>query len=1210
MMFKTIYTFELKRFFRSFEVYVYSAIFFLFAFFLMADSLGYFDALSSTTTSNQFANSPLAINSAINGLSTFIYFLLPGIIGTVIYRDYRYNVHPVMYSYPFEKPAYFFGKFLSGFTISIIITLFIGIGIYLATILPFANPDLLGPQRFDAYWQAYLYFVLPNMFFYGVIVFVVVTITRNASVGFLTVLILIIGQSVVQSYASDAENRAIAAYLDPFGYEALSYYTQYWTVYERNNLALPFEGYIIYNRLLWLGISLLILGLIYRAFSFSQNGITLFKSKKSERFTKENFSAILRVNLPEVTLDFSAKTTLNNILHFTGFELRYILKNWLFIVIFFVAVLFLFLVFFTLGVIFGTKTLPLTSTLLSGANVVNLFINALTFLFAGLLIHRGTISRMNLLVDSTPTSNFALVAPKFLALILMQAAVLFSVIIAGVGYQAINGFTDFELDKYFFHLYGIVWINLIIWACLALFVQSWVRNYLIGFFILLATSIVLTFLPSMGVEQIIFLFNEDPGYAYSNLDGYGATLPPYFLYKVYWLLLGSVLLLIGFGLYRRGISSNAKERLQNFKRTFTKPIAVACSLLFFSFIGLGGKIYYENNIREKRKTALEFEKEAVLWEKKYKKYENTQQPRIVEVNVNLEIYPETRDFVAKGKYYLKNKSGQPIDTLIINYQKGTTYTSAEKWQKISIDTVLNFDILKLEKALAPGDSLLFEFTMKNKPNTLFNSDSPILYNGTFINNGMFPSFGYNDGGEITDNDLRKKYNLPPKDRMPSPYDMKARQNTYISSDSDWIRFQATIGTAGDQIAIAPGYLQKQWKEKGRNYFHYKMDQKMLNFYAFNSGRYEVLRDKWNNVNIEIYYHKDHTYNLDRMVKGIKKGLDYYSANFSPYQHKQVRIIEFPETSGGFAQSFANTIPFSEGLGFVADVDDTDENAVDYPFAITAHEVAHQWWAHQVIGANVQGATVLSESLSEYSSLKVLEHQYGKGQMRKFLKEALDSYLQGRAFESKKEQPLMFNENQQYIHYNKGSLVLYALSDYIGEAKFNAALKSFIQKKAYQEAPYTTAVEFVEEIDSITPDSLKYLINDMFREITTYSNSLENAKVEDLKNGKYRVTINFSVTKQYADGNGKERFTNKAGKSITGTVRGKKVTSAPLADYIELGIFGKDKTQKEKALYLKKVKVDKISNTVSIIVNEKPTEVGIDPYNKLIDVNSTDNRKGL
>src|SRR5690625_5353616 len=168
------------------------------------------------------------------------------------------------------------------------------------------------------------------------------------------------------------------------------------------------------------------------------------------------------------------------------------------------------------------------------------------------------------------------------------------------------------------------------------------------------------------------------------------------------------------------------------------------------------------------------------------------------------------------------------------------------------------------------------------------------------------------------------------------------------------------------------------------------DQKILNFFAYNSGTYEVERDTWEDIDIEIYYNKKHQYNEDRMVNDLKKSFDYFTKEFGPYQFKQARIIEFPNTHGSFAQSFANTIPFSESIGFIADVDDEDEDGVDYPFAITSHELAHQWWAHQVIGANVKGATMLSESLSEYSSLKVLEHEYGQGQMRKFLKESLRS----------------------------------------------------------------------------------------------------------------------------------------------------------------------------------------------------------------------------
>src|SRR3546814_4109532 len=102
--------------------------------------------------------------------------------------------------------------------------------------------------------------------------------------------------------------------------------------------------------------------------------------------------------------------------------------------------------------------------------------------------------------------------------------------------------------------------------------------------------------------------------------------------------------------------------------------------------------------------------------------------------------------------------------------------------------------------------------------------------------------------------------------------------------------------------------------------------------------------------------------------------------------------------------------------------------IDYVFYVTAHEVAHQWWAHQVVGANVQGATMLSESLAQYSALMVMEHEYGPRKMRKFLRHELDTYLMSRATERVRELPLALNENQQYIHYNKGSVVFYALRD--------------------------------------------------------------------------------------------------------------------------------------------------------------------------------------
>ncbi len=215
------------------------------------------------------------------------------------------------------------------------------------------------------------------------------------------------------------------------------------------------------------------------------------------------------------------------------------------------------------------------------------------------------------------------------------------------------------------------------------------------------------------------------------------------------------------------------------------------------------------------------------------------------------------------------------------------------------DTIQNFDIYQLKTPLQPGDSLELTFTVHNKANTFLRSHSPVIANGTFINNGIYPSFGYSSSGELTDDKTRKKFDLPKNELRPHPSDSTALGNTYISHDSDWIDFEATVSTSEDQIAIAPGYLQKEWVKDGRRYFHYKMDSKILNFYAFNSAKYEVKKDKWNDVNLEIYYQKGHEYNLDRMFKGVKASLDYNSKNFSPYQHKQVRIVEFPRTGGEF-----------------------------------------------------------------------------------------------------------------------------------------------------------------------------------------------------------------------------------------------------------------------------------------------------------------------
>ena len=1208
-MFLNIFKNEIRYWLDRPAFYVYSLIFLFIAVMTSGSAAGLFDSVTVTVGSSRIVNSPFALSGLFAGLSTLVVFLYPSIIGVSVYRDFKSEMHTILYSYPFTKLEYLLAKFFSGIFIVHIIVLLIALGIGLGFNLPGTNPDLLTEFDIKPYFDAYIIYILPNMLFTGAIVFGIVTFTRNISAGFIFVIIILILQGFLVSFGQEQENRLVAALLDPFGDMALDYYTRYWTVAEQNELYIPIKGVFIYNRLIWLSVGLAIFISIYRLFTFSQNAFTFsFRKKSSVRFIKSNFGGITKINLPKIQLSFSNKTKFNLLWRLSNIDFVYIIKSWPFISIVIVGLLLNLVGLFELGNIFGTATLPRTWRMLEAGAPFTLAINICTFLYAGLLIHRSRISNVNQLIDTTPTPNWILLGSKFLAIVKMQLVLLSLIMITGIIFQIYKGYYDFQIGLYFYELIVLNLIYYVIWALLSFFVQTLIPNPYLGLFVMIVLLIGIPLTSVAGIEQSIFKYNQGPGFSYSDMNGYGAGLENYFVYKIYWLSLGIVFYILTILFYNRGISTGIKEKFKIAKSRFNGKNPFFLSLFTLLFISIGGYIYYVNNIINVRKSAKEREIETVEWEKKYKKFESYSQPRIVSVNVNVDLFPKSRNVSASGKYVMVNKTKDVIDSIFLNHNRGiSTFLFSKENSLVLEDTIYHFDIYKLKEPLIPGDSLNLNFTVKNQPNTFLRNNSPVIYNGTFVNNfTLFPSLGYS-GGELRDDKTREKYGLPPNKLKPHPSDSTALGNTYISNDSDWIDFEAVVSTSKDQIAIAPGYLQKEWIEEDRRYFHYKMDSKILNFYAFNSADYQVARDKWNDVNLEIYHHKGHEYNLDRMMKGMKAALEYCSENFSPYQHKQARIIEFPRTSGTFAQSFPNTIPFSETFGFIADVDDSDEGGNDFAFVVTAHEIAHQWWAHQVIGADVLGATMLSESLSEYVALKVIEQVNGKNKMRKFLKRSLDTYLTQRTFETKRENALMYNDGQGYIHYQKGSLIFYALSDYIGEKVLNQTLSKYVDKVAFQSPPYTTSIELVDDLREVIPDSLNYVIKDMFETITLYENRILKAESKELESGKYQVDLEFRVSKYRNDEKGKMFYGNEERDSIfykSDDMR-KPEYSVYLEDYIDVGVFGDDDNNE---LYLKKHKITSINNKLSIILDEKPVEVGIDPYNKLIDTNSDDNRK--
>jgi ABC-2 type transport system permease protein len=1216
-MFSTIFLHELRYWLKRPSFYIYLTIFFIASIGIASGIAGFFNNLDATSSLPKLVNSPIGIYNIYNTLTVLIFFLLPSIIGVTIYRDFKSGMHELLYSYPFTKANYLFAKFFSGVTIVTSIVFIIGIGIVIGFNLPGIDPDLVGAFNFMTYLKTYLVYLLPNILLYGAIVFAVVSYTRNITAGFIAFIVLLILQIIMATLLTNPNYESFAALLNPTGASAVDYYTKYWTVAEQNNLDLPFKGFIIYNRLLWLMVTTLVFGISYRFFSFSQQPVPFsFRRKlKGMRSTKSNFGSLTKVELSEVNLNFSFLHNLRTTWKLSNIDFKYITKSIPFIAILTVGVVLLILDYIGSGSFRGTFRYPVTWKMLEYSEGYTLAIMICTFLYAGMLNQRSKIVNINLLVDATPVPNWTLLVSKLLALLKMQLVFLFALMIVGISYQTYKGYTHFELLHYVFDLFVLNFSYFMLWAFLALFVQTLVRNPFIGLFLLIISFLILsTPLTSIiGIEQTIFKYASGSWYRYSDMNGYGDYLSRYFIYRVYWLLAGMLLLIITGLFLVRGLPHSFRQRVSIAKFRFKRKTRIGFGLLLIGFLSMGSRIYYENNTLNTTGSEIEQFEHNVQWEKRYQKYQAYKQPRIVSVNVNFNIFPKTLNFDLVGTYTLVNKSEVAIDSVFLKYKD---YPSTFKFNRphtlVSKDTEHRFDIYQLKESLQPGDSLELRFTIKNKPNTMLHGNPLVLGNGTYISKSkLLPTIGYHHSS-IKDSTIRRQKELTPIDIMRHPSDTTALVNNMISNDADWIDFEAILSTSKDQIAIAPGYLQNEWLEGERRYFHYKMDSKILNIYSFNSGRYEIKKDTWNGVNLEIYYHKDHAYNLDRMMAGMKASLAYNSTNFGPYQYKQVRIIEYPATIAGGASAFANTIPFSESHGFIADVVDTEEGGIDYPFAVTVHEVAHQWWAHQVMGAYVLGARVLTESISDYVRLKTLEQRYGKSEMRQFLKYALDHYLSERGDEISGESPLMYNTGQHYINYSKGAIVFYALSDYIGEENLNKALRNFLEQHQFKGPPYATSIDLLEHIKKVTPDELKYIIKDMFETITLYENKMVAVKSTKLENGKYQVDLEFMVSKYRVDQKGNKIYSDVSNGNIEAGV-GKTELSLPLADYIDIGIFSKTEVsgkKKEKEVYLRKHKITSIHNKIIIIVDQKPTEVGVDPYVKLIDVDSVDNRMSV
>lgn len=1167
--------FELRFWFRQPLLWVFLVLAFAFA-----CALAVFESGGVGSPGMVHVNSPRHVFELYANLAFLWLPMVTAFVNATAIRDFAHRTSDIVFSTVVTRRQYLLGRFLGSTLVALIPTMGISAGLVAGSWIPYGDAIRFGPNNWVVHVQAFLWFAVSSIAFQSAVMFAVATFVRSSAAAFVTSIALVVLNVMATAYATEVDNAWLASLLDPFGVKALDEVTRYWSVHDSNTSLLPVVGALSVNRLLWLAIGAIVFVLGYWRFSFTE------RRSSARPVADGQDGGRMNTELPVVSLSHAGSSRWRRFGRLMRSDLGSIYRSPVFWIIVGLGLLMCAVALSEVNQAFGNRSWPVTynvTELLRGLSM--LFIVVIITYYSGELYWRDRDMGLDGIAHALPVRSRWRVLAHLTTVLLIGGFVLVLMSFAGMCTQLAMGYTRLQLWLYFASFIGPGLVAFAFWSLLALAIQMLVHHKYAGFglFIVLfaVNALIWRFLK---VESNLVVLYGSPRLWYSDMNGFGPFLAPWLFFKTYWLAFASVLFFAAALFLVRGGEATWRWRARIAGRRLRRSWLAGAGLLGIWFVLLGFG-YYNTRILNESHTRQDTEALQVEYERAYKPLANTALPHITAVDISIDLEPGARAISYHADLTLTNKGPRSVDTLWFGLPDRMKLRFEIPGAKdVLNDTARYVRMFRLGKPLAPGDSVRIGIASEWQQRG-FGNDADFLEfveNGTFINNSdLLPSVGYQAEVELTDPGARRKHGLPPNRRMDALSDLpEARRFSAVMPYADHIRFACTISTAPDQVAIAPGELKREWKEGGKRLFRYECATPIFNFWSVLSARYEVSKEVANGVTLEVYHHPEHGANVQRMMKAMRDAIGYASTNFSPYQHNVARIIEFPRYRS-FAQSFPSTMPYSEAIGFITDLRDTAR--IDMVYYVVAHEVAHQWWGHQVLGPRMQGSTMMNESMAQYTALMVLEKEYGRPAMRKFLKYERDTYLRGRGKEGIGEEPLMKVENQQHIHYSKGSVVMYGLRVFIGEERVNAACRAFIDSFAFKGAPYPTTLDLSRSLEAVTPDSLRYLLEDGLKHITFYRNAVTSAKSERMTDGSWTVDATITCAKLHADSLGKE-------------------TEVPMDDWLDVAV------EYEGGEVMQRVRLRSGENALRMTVPRKPKAVAMDPDHLFFDREAEDDRR--
>ena len=1065
----------------------------VFAFMLLVQGATY-----SRSTYDLIVNDGVWVNAAgithvnIAGVGFLLFVIVAIITGTVIYKDIEYRMAGIVYTKPVNEKQYFLKKFLAAFSINALLSLAYIIGIVLTPWFKASPNQIIGPVLWGQTLQAFLLFMLPNLFLLTGISISLVVLFRNMAASYVGLFVVMILFLIAESTRESSVHLNIILLLDPFGYGITREVVDAMSVADKNTAYFPLTNILIINRIIWFAVALALFVFSYRRFSFKRFIMASAKKEKKGSKIGAETEALPLTTLPKpkVALNFSQGTMLAKVFRLSWAEFKGLVRpvNFRIILGVIMALFLCYHVLWSEKYYIETPQLPLTYLMTLARQPLGLYLIIFFTVWSIELLFKDRTVGLWQVKDALPVPVGVTLLSRFLAMAWVAFVCSICLLVIGVLVQLGKGFTDINWSLYLQDLFGIRlgWFNYMMIVALAFFVGAVTNNRFAAHGIAVGIMLFEVVANVTGaVEQLRLLYIYVPGLEdYSEMNGYGIFDISAPWYALMWGVLAVSFLLFSVWLWNRGTEKPLLSRLTSSGKRLSLPFKLILGISLAGFFVLQSFIKTNVNTVNEFRTKVQEQAFKADYEKKYKWLEYRPQPKYTAIDLAVELYPEQRKADYAASVQVTNFTATAMDTLYLNVKDFAVIQSISAGGKplslIEVDNKHRLFKCVFPEPLQAGQHMKLDIsaTLQYKGFTQKDPQADLVFNGSFLCRDIVPVIGYDADKELTENRERDKLGLEKlKSRMEAVTHTKALAEIAGTPDATWVNGRITVSTSAGQLPLATGVLQRRWEENGRNFASYFVPENTPFNWSVGSADYAVHSfEITDGIKGRIYYHPGHSWNIHPIADATGNALTYLKPLLGHYPYPTLQIAEIPYYNDEFYTSHS-LIAISEKHGWTADLKRKNDEA--YIAYIMVREVARQMIGQQVRIANVQGAGIFQYALPDYYAIQYVRQKYGAQSYKDLLQRKISDYKKERGSEANEEPALVNTDGAEYVERDKGAVVFCRLKEQADT--LDGLLKNYLEK-AVQEDKAITGRGLVAYLKNQLPATVHEQIKKDFEEV--------------------------------------------------------------------------------------------------------------------------------